>query len=33
MAAVNGFIEGIKKFKSGNINNSVYFYIIKNINK
>ena len=32
MAAVNGFIEGIKKFKSGNINNSVYFYIIKNIN-
>lgn len=33
MAAVNGFIEGIKKFKSGNVNNSVYFYIIKNINK
>ena len=33
MAAVVGFIEGIKRFQSGNINNWVYFYIRKSINK
>ena len=33
MAAVVGFIEGIKRFRSGNINNWVYFYIRKSINK
>ena len=33
MAAVVGFIEGIKRFQSGNISNWVYFYIRKSINK